>query len=113
MNNYNKILLYRYIFPGVGLGTIAASATSITDEDFLIAATKLSELVTPDQLALGCIYPSLDQIRIVSLHIAAAVAMNIIKTNRSSNSEGLKNLNVNNFDDMLKYCEGLMYNPSY
>jgi len=63
-----------YIFPGVGLGVIASEAARVTDEMFFVAAKKLAELVTNDDLAQGRIFPSLTRIREVSAVIAAAVA---------------------------------------
>lgn len=63
-----------YIFPGVGLGVIACGATRVIDEMFYAAAKTLAGLVTDDDLALGRIYPALDQIRQVSAHIGEAVA---------------------------------------
>ena len=63
-----------YIFPGVGLGALAAEATEVTDAMFLAAATTLSGLVRPEDLAEGRVYPPLNSIREVSLQIAAAVA---------------------------------------
>ena len=63
-----------YIFPGVGLGAIACSATLVTDEMFMAAARTLAGLVTDDDLKQGSLYPALPRIREVSLQIAAAVA---------------------------------------
>ena len=93
-----------YIFPGVGLGAIAAGATSITDSDFCVAAHSLAKQVSPEQLALGCAYPSLDDIRAVSLEIAIDVAEAVFASGRASMPKP---------DDLPKYCASLMYNPSY
>jgi Malic enzyme, NAD binding domain len=62
-------LCYSYIFPGVGLGVIAANALTITDEDLYIAAKSLASLVTKDRLDVGCAYPPLSIIRDVSTSI--------------------------------------------
>ena len=62
-----------YIFPGVGFGALACGAREVTDGMFLAAARRLAELVTPEDLALGRIYPSLTRIREVSLELAIAV----------------------------------------
>jgi malate dehydrogenase (oxaloacetate-decarboxylating)(NADP+) len=63
-----------YIFPGVGLGAIAAGARHVTDEMFIAAARAVASEVTEDDLRLGRIYPPLDRIRPVSARIAEAVA---------------------------------------
>ncbi len=63
-----------YIFPGVGLGVLACEAREVTDAMFLAAARTLARLVSPEDLAIGRVYPSLERIREVSLEIATAVA---------------------------------------
>jgi len=63
-----------YIFPGVGLGAIAARASRITDEMFMAAARTLASLVDAADLAQGSLYPALSRAREVSAHIATAVA---------------------------------------
>jgi Malic enzyme len=64
-----------YIFPGVGFGALACGAREVTDAMFLAAARRLAELVTPEDLAMGRIYPSLTRIREVSLELAVAVVL--------------------------------------
>jgi malate dehydrogenase (oxaloacetate-decarboxylating)(NADP+) len=63
-----------YIFPGVGLGAIAARAKEVTDAMFLIAARIVAEMVTDEERASGNLYPSLKRIREVSGRIAVEVA---------------------------------------
>ena len=63
-----------YIFPGVGLGVVAAEATRVTDEMFSAAARTLAALVGPADLEVGRIYPALSRLREVSLEIATTVA---------------------------------------
>jgi malate dehydrogenase (oxaloacetate-decarboxylating)(NADP+) len=63
-----------YIFPGVGLGALVSEAREVTDAMFLQAARTLAQLVQPEDLAVGRVYPSLTKIREVSLEIATAVA---------------------------------------
>jgi malate dehydrogenase (oxaloacetate-decarboxylating)(NADP+) len=63
-----------YIFPGVGLGMIACQAKTIPDTVFLESAKALAESVSESDIALGSIYPVINEIRSVSLNIATAVA---------------------------------------
>ena len=63
-----------YVFPGIGLGTIACRARIISDEMFQEAARVLAEMVDDSDLATGSLYPPLANIRKVSLAIAVAVA---------------------------------------
>ncbi|KAL4157687.1 hypothetical protein PRNP1_006704 [Phytophthora ramorum] len=63
-----------YVFPGIGLGIVAAGLTHVDDEIMIIAAKTLASLTTPADLETGCVYPPLSTIRNVSLKIAEAVA---------------------------------------
>lgn len=98
-----------YIFPGVGLAAILTGASTITDDDFYIAADALANQVTDEQLQLGCAYPPLSDIRDVSARIAASVASNIVKTGRATAPIKADTSN----DQLLKLCKDFMYEPSY
>ncbi|MDR3375875.1 MAG: NAD-dependent malic enzyme [Ancalomicrobiaceae bacterium] len=63
-----------YIFPGVGLGTLAVQARRVTDGMFLAAARALAELSPARTAADGRLLPTLDRMREVSSTIAVAVA---------------------------------------
>jgi malic enzyme len=63
-----------FVFPGVGLGAIAAEATAITDEMFLGAADVVAEAVTQRRFQQGAIYPPVAHLRQISRRIAISVA---------------------------------------
>jgi len=63
-----------YIFPGLGLGVIISEARTIPDELFLVAAKTLSRLVKDSDIKEGSLFPSLVEIRDISVAIAIAVA---------------------------------------
>ncbi len=63
-----------YIFPGVGLGTLAVGAKRVTDAMFLAAARALAELSPAKTNPGDRLLPTLDRMREVSSHIAVAVA---------------------------------------
>jgi malate dehydrogenase (oxaloacetate-decarboxylating)(NADP+) len=93
-----------YIFPGVGLGAIAAGARAITDEMFMGAAHTLAHLVSESDLAQGSLYPALERIREVSAHIAAGIAQTAY---RRGLAEGASP------SDLLAHVESQMYDPHY
>lgn len=93
-----------YIFPGVGLGAIAAATRSVTDEMFFVAAKALANQVTEADLALGRIYPALSRIRDVSAYIAVAVAEVAYKRDLAQDEPPA---------DLMAHVRSLMYQPVY
>lgn len=91
-----------YIFPGIGLGVLAAGSTRITNYDMLLAAETLAAEVGPEELDVGCMYPPLSRIRQVSKNIAIAVANQAHETGVATEQRPV---------DMGKYVESLMYDP--
>lgn len=63
-----------YIFPGIGLGATFCRAMIITDAMFLVAAKSLAAAVSRDEIERGTVYPPLQDVRAISVSIAAAVA---------------------------------------
>jgi len=93
-----------YIFPGVGLGAIAAGARRVTNEMFMTAAGTLADAVTDADLAQGSVFPPLDRIRGLSAGIAAAVAQ--VAWDRDL-ATGLRPT------DFIGLVEALTYLPGY
>ncbi len=93
-----------YIFPGVGLGVVAAKARHVTDEMFMAAAKTLAARVTEEDLGVGRLYPHLTTIRASSLAIAVAVA-------EVAYAQGLAD--EPRPDDLRAYVASLVYEPEY
>lgn len=63
-----------FIFPGVGLGVLAAGATRVPDTLFQAAAQALSDLAPSRVRATAPLYPAIQDVRTVARHVALAVA---------------------------------------
>lgn len=93
-----------YVFPGLGLGVLAAEARRITDAMLITAAQALAETVSEERLAQGSLYPPLHDIRKVSQQIAIAVA-------RTASEEGLTETVID--DAFAERVSAGMYDPRY
>ena len=93
-----------YIFPGVGLGMIACRAKTIPDGVFLESARALAASVSQADLKGGSVYPALEQIRTVSLDIAATVAT---RTWERGLTDAPRPGNIR------EHIRGMMYDPKY
>lgn len=76
-----------YIFPGLGFGVVIAKPKKIEPDLFIIAAQTLAAMVSADDLAQGLLYPRLNKIREISLHIAEAVALEIFQSGQATIAE--------------------------
>jgi len=63
-----------YIFPGVGLGVLAANAERVTDRMFMAAGKALAELSPTKTDKEGRLLPPVEDLRKVSIPVALAVA---------------------------------------
>eukprot|EP00208_Stichococcus_sp_RCC1054_P004202 CAMPEP_0206137386 /NCGR_PEP_ID=MMETSP1473-20131121/2522_1 /ASSEMBLY_ACC=CAM_ASM_001109 /TAXON_ID=1461547 /ORGANISM="Stichococcus sp, Strain RCC1054" /LENGTH=630 /DNA_ID=CAMNT_0053530445 /DNA_START=352 /DNA_END=2243 /DNA_ORIENTATION=- len=62
------------VFPGIGLGCIAAGATQVTDGMMLEAARAVAAITSPADLRRDCVLPDASRLREVAVAVAAAVA---------------------------------------
>lgn len=93
-----------YIFPGVGLGVVAAKATRVSDKMMMAAALALSDLAPAVHTGEGRLLPELSSIREVSRHIAKAV---IIQAIEEGHAEPMS-------DEAITECiESTMWAPHY
>jgi malate dehydrogenase (oxaloacetate-decarboxylating)(NADP+) len=63
-----------FIFPGLGLGVLASGSSRVTDEMYFAAARALADQVTPEDLAVGRIFPPVARMREVAAAVATVVA---------------------------------------
>ena len=63
-----------YIFPGVGLGVLAAGARRITDAMFMVAGKKVAELSPTVTDKDGQLLPPVTELRPVAIAVAQVVA---------------------------------------
>ena len=94
----NNALLY----PGLGLGAIVSRASRISDGMFAAAASAVSSLVVVRQPGASLL-PQMDDLRSVSVTVAAAVAEMAI-------AEGLSRVK---FNDIVQQVQDAMWQPGY
>lgn len=93
-----------WIFPGVGLGAVAAESKRITDELFVTAAHTLADEVEAHDLAEGALYPRLRRLREVSMKVAFAVAQSAV-------AQGIAPKRSD--EELAARIESLSWDPSY
>ncbi len=93
-----------YIFPGLGLGLLASQAKEVDESLLISCAESLAEQLSQEQLDSGTMYPSLKNIREVSLELACNVAKLVFE-------QGLTTMEKP--QDLKKHITDLMYDPNY
>ena len=93
-----------FVFPGLGLGAIAAETRVISDPMFLLAARTLAAAVSDERFAEGGIYPPVDDLRRVTRAIAVAVAREAIEAGLAG---------VPHETDVEELVDGAMWWPEY
>jgi malate dehydrogenase (oxaloacetate-decarboxylating) len=68
-----------FMFPGVGLGVLAAKASVITDEMFNAAADSLAEMTPADARETHGVYPKVSELAKVSEQVALAVYLKAVE----------------------------------
>jgi malate dehydrogenase (oxaloacetate-decarboxylating) len=93
-----------YIFPGVGLGVLAAGARRVTDGMFMAAARVVAHMSPTASDKSGRLLPPVDQLRAVSVAVAEAVA-------RQAEADGVAELaNDVTLSDHIAAC---VWEPRY
>jgi malate dehydrogenase (oxaloacetate-decarboxylating) len=90
------------VYPGIGLGTIAAKASRVTDGMLLAAATAISELVDVNRPGSGLL-PDVSDLRAVSATVAVAVA-------RQAQADGVATADLS---DPVQAVQDTMWHAAY
>ncbi len=77
-----------FVFPGIGLGALVVGASGITDGMLTAASMALLHAVNDEDLERGSVYPSMSQLRDVTVDVATAVAREAIEAGVASSPEG-------------------------
>jgi malate dehydrogenase (oxaloacetate-decarboxylating) len=93
-----------YVFPGVGLGVIAAQARRVTDSMFIAAARTLSELAPVRRDPSLALVPPLREVRDVAKRVAVAVA---VQAQRDGVADALPE------DELMRRIAATMWTPDY
>jgi malate dehydrogenase (oxaloacetate-decarboxylating)(NADP+) len=96
-----------YIFPGLGLGSILCSASSVTDSMVEAAATGLANSLSSDERALELIYPRIERIREISTFIATRV----IRAAQAANVDGATSLRKVTDEQLSAFVQKKMWGP--
>ena len=68
-----------FIFPGVGLGTLASGAKEVQPSFFTAAAKAVAEMISPEDLDAGILMPRVEKLQDVSARVAFEVGLAAIR----------------------------------
>jgi len=95
-----------YIFPGLGLGSILAKASSVTDTMVEGASLGLACSLTKDEEDDGLVYPRIERIREISAHIA----FDVIRAGQRAGVSRNDALKDKNDEDLREWVVSKMWN---
>ncbi|KAK7749695.1 hypothetical protein SLS53_000274 [Cytospora paraplurivora] len=101
-----------YVFPGIGLGTILAKATKVTDNMIYESAAGLSKALNAEEKKIGLIYPRIDRVREANIAVAR-------ETIKAAHADGVDQLPASLWaewkDDAAidAWIQSRIYDPNY
>jgi malate dehydrogenase (oxaloacetate-decarboxylating)(NADP+) len=93
-----------YIFPAVGMAVHATRAKRVTDDMFIEAAHAVAELVSPEQLKLGMLFPPQSNILETEIRVATRVAKVVFESSLAGVAQP---------DDFDAFIRSQVYKPEY
>jgi malate dehydrogenase (oxaloacetate-decarboxylating) len=102
-----------FIFPGVGLGTLASGAKEVLPSFFTAGAKAVAELVSREDLDAGILMPRVEKLKDVSTSVALAVGLAAIRDGVSGPC-AFSRFKHNNDPERLKILiEKMRWEPQY
>ena len=102
-----------FIFPGVGLGTIASGAGEVLPSFFTAGAKAVAELVAREDLDAGILMPRVEKLRDVSSSVALAVGLAAIRYGVSGTCAFSKFKHKNDPERLKILIEKMRWVPEY
>jgi len=90
-----------FVFPGIGLGSLLARVTSVTDSMIEASAIAVSESVTPEEQEHELLYPRITRIREISNNVAVKVIRAAQRAN-VDRAEKLRGMSDNELRDFVQ-----------
>jgi malate dehydrogenase (oxaloacetate-decarboxylating) len=102
-----------FIFPGIGLGTIASGAGEVLPSFFTAGAKAVAELVAREDLDAGILMPRVEKLRDVSSSVALAVGLAAIRYGVSGTCAFSKFKHKNDPERLKILIEKMRWVPEY
>jgi malate dehydrogenase (oxaloacetate-decarboxylating) len=102
-----------FIFPGVGLGTLASGAKEVLPSFFTAAAKAVAELVPQEDLDAGILMPRVEKLKDVSDSVALAVGLTAIREGVSRPCAFSKFKHKNDPERLKTLIEKMRWEPQY
>ena len=102
-----------FIFPGVGLGTLASGAKEVLPAFFTAAAKAVAEVVGPEDLEGGILMPRVERLKEVSSRVALAVGLAAIREGVSGPCAFSKFKHKNDPERLKTLIEKMRWEPRY
>ncbi|KAF4583320.1 hypothetical protein EYR38_002069 [Pleurotus pulmonarius] len=96
-----------YIFPGLGMGAILSRASSVTDSMVEASSLGLANSLTPEERAMGLLYPQVERIR----EISVAIATSVIRAAQKAGVDRSPDLRSMSDADLTVFVAGKMWQP--
>ncbi|KIM46656.1 hypothetical protein M413DRAFT_440258 [Hebeloma cylindrosporum] len=96
-----------YIFPGLGLASILARASEVTDSMVEASSLGLAQALTEEEHSLGLLYPRIERIR----EISAFIAKEVIRAAQKAGVDHSPDLRTKSDQELIAFIDRKMWKP--